>query len=111
MRAGDVAGERGDRGIPVPDVIVRTAEGWLEPEPYVGREAAMRFHEQLRDTWAGVAPHRGAILRGDVSGARSMRPELEVLPGLPLPANLIGRVADLDPEAVGVEDEEGVIAR
>ena len=50
-----------------PDVIVRTAEGWLEPEPYVGREAAMRFHEQLRDTWAGVAPHRGAILRGAMS--------------------------------------------
>ena len=34
-----------------PDVIVRTAEGWPEPGPYVGREAAMRFHEQLRDTW------------------------------------------------------------
>jgi ketosteroid isomerase-like protein len=24
---------------------------WPEPGPYVGREAAMRFHEQLRDTW------------------------------------------------------------
>jgi ketosteroid isomerase-like protein len=34
-----------------PDVIGRTAEGWPEPGPYVGREAAMRFHEQLRDTW------------------------------------------------------------
>ena len=34
-----------------PDVIVRTAEGWPEPGPYLGREAAMRFHEQLRDTW------------------------------------------------------------
>ena len=34
-----------------PDVIVRTAEGWPEPGPYVGREAAMRFHEQLRGTW------------------------------------------------------------
>jgi ketosteroid isomerase-like protein len=34
-----------------PDVIVRTVEDWPEPGPYVGREAAMRFHEQLRDTW------------------------------------------------------------
>ena len=33
------------------EVVVRTAEGWPEPGPYVGREAAMRFHEQLRDTW------------------------------------------------------------
>src|ERR687892_378837 len=34
-----------------PDAIVRTVEDWPEPGPYVGREAAMRFHEQLRDTW------------------------------------------------------------
>jgi ketosteroid isomerase-like protein len=34
-----------------PDVILRTVEDWPEPGPYVGREAAMRFHEQLRDTW------------------------------------------------------------
>jgi ketosteroid isomerase-like protein len=34
-----------------PDVIVRTTEDWPEPGPYVGREAAMRFHDQLRDTW------------------------------------------------------------
>jgi ketosteroid isomerase-like protein len=34
-----------------PDVIVRTVPDWPEPGPYVGREAAMRFHEQLRDTW------------------------------------------------------------
>jgi ketosteroid isomerase-like protein len=34
-----------------PDVIVRTVGDWPEPGPYVGREAAMRFHEQLRDTW------------------------------------------------------------
>jgi ketosteroid isomerase-like protein len=33
------------------DVIVRTVEDWPEPGPYVGREAVMRFHEQLRDTW------------------------------------------------------------
>ena len=34
-----------------PDVIVRTVEDWPEPGPYVGREAVMRFHEQLRETW------------------------------------------------------------
>jgi ketosteroid isomerase-like protein len=34
-----------------PDVIVRTVEDWPEPGPYVGREAAMRFHDRLRDTW------------------------------------------------------------
>jgi uncharacterized protein len=34
-----------------PEVIVRTVEDWPEPGPYVGRDAAMRFHEQLRDTW------------------------------------------------------------
>jgi ketosteroid isomerase-like protein len=34
-----------------PDIIVRTVKDWPEPGPYVGREAAMRFHEQLRDTW------------------------------------------------------------
>ena len=33
------------------DVIVRTVEEWPEPGPHVGREAAVRFHEQLRDTW------------------------------------------------------------
>jgi ketosteroid isomerase-like protein len=34
-----------------PDVIVRTVKDWPEPGPHVGREAVMRFHEQLRDTW------------------------------------------------------------
>jgi ketosteroid isomerase-like protein len=34
-----------------PDVIVRTVEDWPEPGPYVGREAVMRFAEQLRETW------------------------------------------------------------
>jgi ketosteroid isomerase-like protein len=34
-----------------PDVILRTVEDWPEPGPYVGREAVMRFHEQLRETW------------------------------------------------------------
>jgi ketosteroid isomerase-like protein len=34
-----------------PDVIVRTAEGWPEPGPYVGRDAVMREFERYRETW------------------------------------------------------------
>jgi ketosteroid isomerase-like protein len=34
-----------------PDAIVRNAEGWPEPGPFVGREAAMGWFEQLRETW------------------------------------------------------------
>ena len=34
-----------------PAVIVRTLEGWPEPGPYVGREAVMRWWEQVRETW------------------------------------------------------------
>jgi ketosteroid isomerase-like protein len=41
----------GVRELHHPDVVLRTVEGWPEPGPYVGREAVMRFFEQLRDTW------------------------------------------------------------
>ena len=34
-----------------PDIIVRTAEHWPEPGPWVGREAVMRQWEQMRETW------------------------------------------------------------
>jgi ketosteroid isomerase-like protein len=34
-----------------PDIVVRAPEGWPEPGPFVGREAAMREFEQLRETW------------------------------------------------------------
>jgi ketosteroid isomerase-like protein len=34
-----------------PEVILRMPEGWPEPGPFVGREAAMRQFEQLRKTW------------------------------------------------------------
>ena len=37
-----------------PDVIVRAAEGWPEPGPFVGREAVIRQGEQLRETWDSV---------------------------------------------------------
>ena len=49
------------------DVIVRTVEDWPEPGPYVGREAAVRFFEQLRDTWdvATLEPVSDFIDAGD----------------------------------------------
>jgi ketosteroid isomerase-like protein len=34
-----------------PDATIRPPENWPEPGPYIGREALMRFGEQLRDTW------------------------------------------------------------
>jgi ketosteroid isomerase-like protein len=34
-----------------PDVILQTVQEWPEPGPHVGREAVMRFIEQLRDAW------------------------------------------------------------
>jgi ketosteroid isomerase-like protein len=33
-------------------VIMQAPEGWPEPGPFVGREAALRQFEQLRETWA-----------------------------------------------------------
>jgi ketosteroid isomerase-like protein len=36
------------RAIYDPDVVVRTAEGWPEPGPYVGRDALMRWAERVR---------------------------------------------------------------
>jgi ketosteroid isomerase-like protein len=34
-----------------PDVIMRFAEGWPEPGPFVGRDEVMRRLEQMRETW------------------------------------------------------------
>ena len=34
-----------------PDIILRTLEGWPEPGPFVGREAVVRWWEQIRETW------------------------------------------------------------
>ena len=34
-----------------PDVIMRFAEGWPEPGPFVGRDEVMRQLEQMRETW------------------------------------------------------------
>src|SRR5213080_4355369 len=55
VRAGFEAWNAGDmdafRELYDPDVIVRNAEGWPEPVPFVGREAAMGWFKQLRETW------------------------------------------------------------
>jgi ketosteroid isomerase-like protein len=46
------AGDRdASREMHDPDVILRPENNWPEPGPYIGREAVMRFYEQLRDTW------------------------------------------------------------
>jgi ketosteroid isomerase-like protein len=34
-----------------PDVIMRAPEGWPEPGPFVGREAAMREWAHVREAW------------------------------------------------------------
>lgn len=34
-------------------MIVRSLEGWPEAGPIVGREALIRYFEQLRETWDG----------------------------------------------------------
>ena len=36
-----------------PDAVMRMADDWPEPGPYLGREAIMREFEQLRQTWDG----------------------------------------------------------
>ena len=50
-----------------PDVISRPPEGWPEPGPFVGREAFVRWCEQLRETWDADAlePIRDFIDAGD----------------------------------------------
>jgi uncharacterized protein len=71
VRAGYEAWNAGDmdafRELYDPDVIVRPLEGWPEPGPYVGREAFMRWCEQLRDTWDAdaIAPTGDFIEVGD----------------------------------------------
>ena len=34
-----------------PGIIWRPVEGWPEPGPFEGREAVMRWLEQMRETW------------------------------------------------------------
>jgi len=59
VRAGFEAWNAGDmdalREYYDPGVILRTLDGWPEPGPYVGREAVMRWFEQLREAWEAEA--------------------------------------------------------
>ena len=45
---GDMAGLRETYD---PDAVLRMAEGWPEPGPYMGREAVMRQFELAREAW------------------------------------------------------------
>ena len=55
VRAAFAAWNAGDmdafRGLYDPEIIVRPPERWPEPGPFVGRDAVMRWFEQLRATW------------------------------------------------------------
>jgi uncharacterized protein len=55
IRAGFAAWNAGDMDavgeLFAPDIILRLPEGWPEPGPYVGREAAMRQFEQNREVF------------------------------------------------------------
>jgi ketosteroid isomerase-like protein len=55
VRRGFDAVNRGDmdtlRELYDPEVVMRPARGWLEPGPFVGREAAMRWYAQVLDAF------------------------------------------------------------
>ena len=55
VRASFEAWNAGDmdavRALYDPNVIARPFEDWPEPGPYMGRDAVMRWFEQLRETW------------------------------------------------------------
>jgi ketosteroid isomerase-like protein len=71
VRAAFETWNRGDmdafRELCDPDMILRNPEDWPEPGPFVGREAAMRQFEQLRETWDAdtVEPIRDFIDAAD----------------------------------------------
>jgi ketosteroid isomerase-like protein len=55
VRAGTAAWSRGDwdglRDTYDPDVVMRTVAEWPEAGPHFGRDAVVRFFQQLRATW------------------------------------------------------------
>jgi ketosteroid isomerase-like protein len=55
VRTGIEAWSAGDfdtiRELLHPDVVLRAADGWPEPGPYVGREAVVRQWKQMRETF------------------------------------------------------------
>jgi ketosteroid isomerase-like protein len=71
VKAGFEAWNAGDmdafRELLHPEVILRAIEGWPEPGPYVGRDAAMREFEQMRETWDtdALEPIGNFIAAGD----------------------------------------------
>jgi uncharacterized protein len=56
-----------------PDVVLRTLEGWPEPGPCVGREAVMRWYEQLREAWDADAVEAVSVVEaGDRVAVRTI---------------------------------------
>jgi ketosteroid isomerase-like protein len=76
VRAANEAWARGDLeaiwDIYDPNVVMRVAAEWPEAGPHFGREAVVRFFEQLRDTWeAGELETISLIDAGDRVVART----------------------------------------
>ena len=71
IRAGFAAWNAGDMDafgeLLAPDVVLRLPEGWPEPGPYVGREAAMRQYAQNREVFEAdwLEPITDVIDAGD----------------------------------------------
>jgi ketosteroid isomerase-like protein len=57
-----------------PDAVVRMAEGWPEPGPFMGREAVMRQWEHVREAWNAdaVEPISDFIDAGDRVAVRQI---------------------------------------
>ncbi|MEZ5156433.1 MAG: nuclear transport factor 2 family protein [Solirubrobacterales bacterium] len=55
VRAGNEAWNRADmdalRELQDPDVVVRPVPNWPERGPYIGRDAAIRFYQGMRDAF------------------------------------------------------------
>jgi len=79
-----------------PNVIVRTVADWPEPGPYVGRDAAVRFHERLRDTWDinAVVPISDFIHDGNRVAVRYLWHGAGHGPDMNLEATLVFRMRD-----------------
>jgi ketosteroid isomerase-like protein len=57
-----------------PDAVMRTAQGWPEPGPYVGREAILLQWMQMRQTWdADTLERAGDFIEGGDQAAVRFR--------------------------------------
>ena len=78
VRAAYAAWNAGDnhalRELCDPNIIWRPPEGWPEPGPFVGREAVMRWWEQVRETWDAdtVEPISDFVDAGDRVAVRQV---------------------------------------